>query len=87
MYNIDNINKNICKFNDICVKYYINKNDIIIKKKLAQIWNPVITKIITKNKDNLQDYNSKNYDHYINYMRQLKKNKSPNKFDNYNHIY
>jgi hypothetical protein len=80
---IDNINKNICKFNDICVKYYINKNDIIIKKKLAQIWNP----LITKNKDNLQPHNPKNYDMYINYMRELKKNKSPNKFDNYNHIH
>lgn len=33
------------------------------------------------NKENL------NYEDYVNYMRKLKKNKYPNKFDNYSYTY
>ena len=40
----------------------------------------------TNNKHNLEDLNSINYEKYIDYMRKLKKNKFPNKLDNYNHL-
>jgi len=51
--------------------------------------NKIFPKIKTGNNDkhNSKYSNTINYEQYINYMRQLKKNKSPNKFDNYNHIY
>lgn len=74
-------------FSKISIKHdIINKNDknnIIIKRKLNSVLNTVISKINNKQKN----LNNKNYDIYINYMRELKKNKSPNKFDNYNHIH
>lgn len=74
-------------FSKISIKHdIINKNDknnIIIKRKLNSVLNKVISKINNKQKN----LNNKNYDIYINYMRELKKNKSPNKFDNYNHIH
>lgn len=74
-------------FSKISIKHdIINKNDknnIIIKRKLNSVLNKVISKINNKQKN----LNNKNYDMYINYMRELKKNKSPNKFDNYNHIH
>lgn len=74
-------------FSKISIKHdIINKNDknnIIIKRKLNSVLNTVISKINNKQKN----LNNKNYDMYINYMRELKKNKSPNKFDNYNHIH
>ncbi len=74
-------------FSKISIKHDIinknDKNDIIIKRKLNNVLNTVISKINNKQKN----LNNKNYDMYINYMRELKKNKSPNKFDNYNHIH
>jgi poly-D-alanine transfer protein DltD len=63
----------------------LNKHDV----KNDMYINRIFPKIKTgnNNKHNLKHQNSINYNQYINYMRQLKKNKSPNKYDNYNHIY